>query len=467
MNFHCVFCGLELELLKKKSYTCPKCGLIMYPKEITKNINRERVEQYIFEKQEEVTPETVRGLLEEEFKIRNKYKKEEIWDKIKDLFEAFFGLLRDPDARWDHKVLSAVAILYLVAPIDLIPDVIPVIGYLDDLFIFMLIAAQIGSALIAYSLKKGGISSPIPGLPTKRVYYFYPPNIPIKTKSRYRESLLISLLSLHPEELEKFGLSVYGNNIVQPNRLYVAHPYLYRTLVPLDKFDRILVEDILREELEIFAALGAKNIRWEKVEAKGYKVRSEVDFGEAYKLKTSEKKDQQEGEKILESINGIGLSFLVSKNNFSREVKYREFGENTSFDLSVFKQLVWFFTGEQSFPSVIRNRVLNDMLHENLTCEYNTENYLGLDARLEIQKIIKKIGISCEFNIKNHIMSQINYTVEFYPSPNKVKENPHVVWEQIQTILEQRRSEIEQQSYKLPSDVWANYEKLNGSQSVS
>src|SRR5690606_2608925 len=110
---------------------------------------------------------------------------------------------------------------------------------------------------------------PVLGKPNKIVYYFYPPNSAIKQKSRYREGQLISLLSLHPHELGKFGLSVYGNKLIQPNRLYVSHPYLYRTLVPFDNFDRILVEDIVKEELDIFAALGAKNIKWERVEVKG------------------------------------------------------------------------------------------------------------------------------------------------------------------------------------------------------
>ncbi len=39
---------------------------------------------------------------------------------------------RDPRVPWLAKVLAAATVAYAVSPIDLIPDFIPVIGYLDD-----------------------------------------------------------------------------------------------------------------------------------------------------------------------------------------------------------------------------------------------------------------------------------------------------------------------------------------------
>ena len=40
-----------------------------------------------------------------------------------------------PDAPWAAKLLAAFVVAYAFSPIDLIPDFIPVIGYLDDLVI--------------------------------------------------------------------------------------------------------------------------------------------------------------------------------------------------------------------------------------------------------------------------------------------------------------------------------------------
>ncbi|GAB3389986.1 YkvA family protein [Azotobacter armeniacus] len=42
---------------------------------------------------------------------------------------------RDPRTPWLAKVLALAVAAYAVSPIDLIPDFIPVLGYLDDLVI--------------------------------------------------------------------------------------------------------------------------------------------------------------------------------------------------------------------------------------------------------------------------------------------------------------------------------------------
>jgi uncharacterized membrane protein YkvA (DUF1232 family) len=41
----------------------------------------------------------------------------------------------DPRVRWAAKLLAAGVAAYALSPIDLIPDFIPVLGYLDDLLI--------------------------------------------------------------------------------------------------------------------------------------------------------------------------------------------------------------------------------------------------------------------------------------------------------------------------------------------
>ena len=46
---------------------------------------------------------------------------------------------RDPRVPWLAKVLGAVAAGYALSPIDLIPDFIPVLGYVDDLVIVPLL----------------------------------------------------------------------------------------------------------------------------------------------------------------------------------------------------------------------------------------------------------------------------------------------------------------------------------------
>ena len=51
---------------------------------------------------------------------------------------ALYLAARDPRTPWVAKLLVAGIVAYALSPIDLIPDFIPVIGYLDDLILLPL-----------------------------------------------------------------------------------------------------------------------------------------------------------------------------------------------------------------------------------------------------------------------------------------------------------------------------------------
>ena len=48
---------------------------------------------------------------------------------------AIYLAARDPRVPWNAKALAVCVAAYALSPIDLIPDFIPVLGYLDDLII--------------------------------------------------------------------------------------------------------------------------------------------------------------------------------------------------------------------------------------------------------------------------------------------------------------------------------------------
>ena len=48
---------------------------------------------------------------------------------------ALYLAARDPRTPWYAKFLVAVIVVYAFSPIDLIPDFVPVLGYLDDLIL--------------------------------------------------------------------------------------------------------------------------------------------------------------------------------------------------------------------------------------------------------------------------------------------------------------------------------------------
>lgn len=66
----------------------------------------------------------------EQFKARAKSLRREIY--------ALYLAARDPRTPWYAKAVIACVVAYALSPIDLIPDFIPVLGYLDDLLLLPL-----------------------------------------------------------------------------------------------------------------------------------------------------------------------------------------------------------------------------------------------------------------------------------------------------------------------------------------
>jgi uncharacterized membrane protein YkvA (DUF1232 family) len=56
---------------------------------------------------------------------------------------ALYFAARDPRVPWYAKAVAALIAAYALSPIDLIPDFIPVIGYLDELILLPLVIAGV------------------------------------------------------------------------------------------------------------------------------------------------------------------------------------------------------------------------------------------------------------------------------------------------------------------------------------
>lgn len=73
-----------------------------------------------------------------------------IWDNVL----ALWDLLKDPKAGIPAKATAIGALLYMISPIDVIPDVIPIAGLLDDAAVIGAAVATLASTLAKYKKDK-------------------------------------------------------------------------------------------------------------------------------------------------------------------------------------------------------------------------------------------------------------------------------------------------------------------------
>lgn len=71
---------------------------------------------------------------------------------------AIYLACKDPRVPWYARLIAACVVAYAFSPIDLIPDVIPVLGYLDDLILvplgIMLVLRMIPPAVLTECREK-------------------------------------------------------------------------------------------------------------------------------------------------------------------------------------------------------------------------------------------------------------------------------------------------------------------------
>jgi uncharacterized membrane protein YkvA (DUF1232 family) len=88
-----------------------------------------------------------------------KYVEENLWEKLervgkkisfaKDIL-ALVKYMRDPLVSWHRKAIVVAGLVYFITPIDTIPDIVPLIGYLDDLGVITAVLKFLGHELIPY-----------------------------------------------------------------------------------------------------------------------------------------------------------------------------------------------------------------------------------------------------------------------------------------------------------------------------
>ena len=74
--------------------------------------------------------------------------------KLKTEIPAIFLSLKDKDTPLLAKIVGGITVAYVLSPVDLIPDFIPVLGYLDDVILLPMLAAITIKLLPAHILER-------------------------------------------------------------------------------------------------------------------------------------------------------------------------------------------------------------------------------------------------------------------------------------------------------------------------
>ncbi len=95
----------------------------------------------------------------EEVEAKTEEIEESLWAKIertgkkisftRDIL-ALYNYLKDEKVAWYRKAIVIGALLYFITPIDAIPDLSPLVGYLDDLGVITAVIKYMGSEILPY-----------------------------------------------------------------------------------------------------------------------------------------------------------------------------------------------------------------------------------------------------------------------------------------------------------------------------
>ena len=97
--------------------------------------------------------------IKDDYEKKAEYVDENLWYKLekagkkisfaKDIM-ALYRYMKDSFVSWHRKAIVIIALIYFISPIDTIPDVAPLFGYLDDLGVITALLKFLGSELTPF-----------------------------------------------------------------------------------------------------------------------------------------------------------------------------------------------------------------------------------------------------------------------------------------------------------------------------
>lgn len=413
INYKCDFCKVELRAFKMITFTCPNCGSQLCVRD---KIYSEKLDLEI----KKIKEEDVEKMKKDLGKVEKIISKDE-FKGIKDIILKMIELLKNANVDFGIKAIIVAALTYVISPLDIIPDVIPFFGFLDDLAIIM-IAAKLISNILGDNIDVFNIKRKNNIEMGSIIYYLVPEDKVFQYN--YNEENNYKLWIIKSSDLERYNLKINENILPKNYEKYITHPYINKTLLPLGRYDYIIAESILNEYKEFARILGAKSIKINILDSNEGFVSNKANGDMKYK----------------KEIKAEAKIEIKSKED-NRNYLFEEFGGFDKIHLEEIYKFMWIFTDMSFYDKLLESRINSNLLKKELVNEYSTEKLIHSDIRTSINKR-NKLNIDVE--ISKFINRKIEINVEFFDLPKEIKEDRENIIKQFYKVMEIRRKQLQQ-----------------------
>ena len=436
MKFHCLnnSCDLIAEVIsykKNQMVHCPHCN-----DEMLEEAHYESIRQR-FERVENVSDDDIRKVLDEQEEVLRLSSKGML-KEVQKYIQAFYKLLIDPNAQRIHKAIVVAALLYMISPLDLIPDIFVGVGYLDDIAVILTAVSLVGKmAMDAYveatktadEQKQAEKESEIRGqLHAAPLILKIAENKNSTEICEYIENDHVRYWQVSHNLLNKYNIRTVDNKIFKFDTLYIRHPYIRNQLLELDGLDDYVAKQ-KREEYKLLASsLGAQSIVFED------------------RIVTAAKSDLAIDAKILNQVNfdtKCEIKNVIVKSS-SENLEF--YAGPIDFEMAVLDRLLWIYEEPDQAKNLCYHRIISDMKSESCESTYSSEKYFSVKSKNELNKILMKSQINVNFQSTNSMAIRSRHAIN-YGQSNLSKESRQEIFDKIALRIEERIKDIKQQQY--------------------